>query len=218
MNTPGTQVKNQWLNKKTESDRMDEEKLIHKLRLIESLFAGGATEGEKVAAEQAKDRILERLKQWGKTDPPVEYRFTMADMWSRKVFVALLRRYGIHPYRYSGQRYTTVMANVSRGFVNETLWPEFQEIFETLQNYLSDITDRVVHQVIHQDHSEAEIVEKPKQLMFAEAGSNGAADSTRIPANSKRNPQDGFTDRKISDSSKGNSRNKRRKRKKRKHR
>jgi len=59
---------------------MDEAKLIHKLRLIESLFASAATKGEKVAAEQAKDRILQRLKQWEKTDPPIEYRFTMADM------------------------------------------------------------------------------------------------------------------------------------------
>ena len=147
---------------------MNEEKLINKLRLIESLFAGAATQGEKVAAEQAKDRILQRLNQWVKKDPPIEYRFTMTDMWSRKVFVALLRRYGIHPYRYSGQRYTTVMTTVSRGFVNETLWPEFEEISEPLQSFLSDVTDRVVHQVIHQDHSEAEVVEEPRQLISSE--------------------------------------------------
>lgn len=163
----------------------DEAKLIHKLRLIESLFAGAATEGEKIAAEQAKDRILERLKQWAKKDPPIEFRFRMADIWSRKVFVALLRRYGISPYRYSGQRYTTVMAKVPKGFVDETLWPEFQEIDETLQNYLSDVTDRVVHQVIHQDHSEAEVVDDPKQLVFSDDASNGTADSTQPPANAK---------------------------------
>ncbi len=134
---------------------MDEARLIDKLRLIEALFSGATTEGEKVAAERARDRILERLKLWEKEDPPVEYRFTMADMWSRKVFVALLRRYGIRPYRYSGQRYTTVMARVSKRFVDETLWPEFQEISETLRSYLSGVTDRVVRQVIHQDCSEA---------------------------------------------------------------
>lgn len=143
---------------------MDEARLIDKLRLIEALFSGATTEGEKVAAERARDRILERLKLWEKEDPPVEYRFSMADMWSRKVFVALLRRYGIRPYRYSGQRYTTVMARVSKRFVDETLWPEFQEFSETLSSYLSDVTDRVVQQAIHQDSSEAEVVEKPKQL------------------------------------------------------
>ena len=194
---------------------MDEEKLIDKLRLIETLFASATTEGEKVAAEQARDRILQRLKQWEKEDPPIEYRFTMADMWSRKVFVALLRRYGIRPYRYSGQRYTTVMANVSKGFVTETLWPEFWEIFETLQSYLSEVTDRVVHQVIHQDHSEAEVVEKPKQLMGAETDSNRKVDSRQMPVNAET---DHSAENKSNDPSKGTNKNKRRKKKKRKRR
>jgi hypothetical protein len=140
---------------------MDESRLIEKLRLIEALFSGAATEGERVAAERARERILERLKIWEKEDPPLEYRFTMRDMWSRKVLVALLRRYGIRPYRYKRQRYTTVMAKVSKKFVDETLWPEFQEISETLRTYLSEVTDRVVSEVIHQDSSEAEVVEEP---------------------------------------------------------
>lgn len=146
---------------------MDEARLIDKLRLIEALFAGATNEGEKVAAERAKSRILERLKLWEKEDPPVEYRFSMGDMWSRKVFVALLRRYNIRPYRYSGQRYTTVMARVSKRFVDETLWPEYQKISETLRSYLSSVTDRVVQQVIHQDSSEAEVLDKPMQLPLA---------------------------------------------------
>jgi hypothetical protein len=143
---------------------MDELRLIEKLRLIEALFSGAATEGERVAAERARERILERLKIWEKEDPPLEYRFTMRDMWSRKVLVALLRRYGIRPYRYKRQRYTTVMAKVSKKFVDETLWPEFQEISETLRTYLSEVTNRVVSEVIHQDSSEAEVVEEPSQL------------------------------------------------------
>jgi len=124
------------------------------------------TAGEKNAAERAKERILERLAFWEREAPPIEYRFSMADMWSRRVFVALLRRYGIRPYRYSGQRCTTVMARVSKRFVDETLWPEFREISETLRTYLSEVTDRVVAQVIHQDSSEAELVERPRQLFF----------------------------------------------------
>ncbi|MFQ5353293.1 MAG: hypothetical protein ACE5D3_09530, partial [Candidatus Binatia bacterium] len=67
---------------------MDEARLIDKLRLIEALFAGATTKGEKVAAERARSRILERLKLLEREDPPIEYRFTMADMWTRKVFVA----------------------------------------------------------------------------------------------------------------------------------
>jgi hypothetical protein len=143
---------------------MNEAKLIEKLRLIEALFSGAATEGERMAAGRARERILERLELFEKEDPPHEYRFTMGDIWSRKVFVALLRRYGISPYRYKRQRYTTVMAKVSKKFVDETLWPEYQELSQTLRAYLSDMTDRVVSQVIHQDSSEAEVVDEPSQL------------------------------------------------------
>jgi hypothetical protein len=150
---------------------MDEARLIEKLRRIEALFAGAATDGERVAADRARDRILERLRILEQEAPPAEFRFSMTDMWSRKVFVALLRRYGIRPYRYSGQRYTTVMARVSKPFVNETLWPEFQEISATLHNYLSEVTDRVISKVIHQDFSEAEAVERPKQIHF-DSGEN----------------------------------------------
>jgi hypothetical protein len=143
---------------------MDEAKLLDKLRRIEALFAGAKTEGEKTAAEYARNRILERLRSVERTDPPIEYTFRMTDMWSKKVFLALLRRYGLRPYRYRGQRYTTVMAKVPERFVNETLWPEFQEILHTLRAYLTEITDRVVHQVIHKDSSEADEVEDPARL------------------------------------------------------
>lgn len=149
---------------------MNEAKLIDKLRLVEALFSGAATEGEKDAAGRARDRILERLHLQEKQDPPREYRFAMTDMWSRKVFTALLRRYGLQPYRYPRQRHTTVMARVSKKFVDETLWPEFRELSETLRTYLSDVTDRVVSQVIHQDSSEAEVVEEPGQLPGGRGG------------------------------------------------
>ncbi len=76
---------------------MDEARLIEKLQRIEALFAGAATAGEQVAAERAKQRIVERLQGWEREDPPIEYRFAMGDMWARKLFVALLRRYGITP-------------------------------------------------------------------------------------------------------------------------
>ena len=160
---------------------MDEATLIEKLCLIEALFAGAATQGEKVAAERAKQRILERLKFLEQEDPPVEYRFSMADMWSRKVFTALLRRYGLTPYRYSGQRYTTVMARVSKKFVNETLWPEFQEISKMLETYLSEVTDRVVSKVIHQDSSEAEVVETPIHFPIAADGFSRGSTTSSVP-------------------------------------
>ncbi len=143
---------------------MDEAKLIEKLRKLEALHAGGATEGERTAAGLGRDRILKKLLEMEKEAPPVEYRFSMADMWSRRLFVALLRRYGIRPYRYKGQRYTTVMARVSKRFVDETLWPEYQEFSDTLTDYLSQVTDRVISEVLEQESSEVDVVDEPKLL------------------------------------------------------
>lgn len=143
---------------------MDEARLIEKLLRIEALFEGATTPGERVAAGEARKRIQAVLDGLAKADPPVEYKFTMADTWSRRVFVALLRRYGFSPYRYSGQRYTTVMAKVPGRFVDETLWPEFQEISGALRAHLHEITERIITEAIHKDSSEAEEVAAPKQI------------------------------------------------------
>src|SRR3989442_13125311 len=86
----------------------EREKLIEKLQRIEALYAGAATDGERSAAENALHRIAARLKDSEQIDPAIEYRFTLNDTWSRKLFLALLRRYGIRPYRYHRQRHNTV--------------------------------------------------------------------------------------------------------------
>lgn len=146
------------------SNGFDEQRLFEKLRRIEALFAGATTEGERLAADAARERIRERLQTLSGTEKAEEHRFSLRDTWSRRIFIALLRRYGIEPYRHPGQRYTTVMARVSARFVDETLWPEFLQIHAVLTSYLDDVTNRVLTQVIHGDVSEAAVVSEPAQL------------------------------------------------------
>ena len=133
-----------------------EERLIEKLRRIEALFSRPGTEGERVAAEKARERIMSRLAEFEQRDPAVEYRFRLGDEWGQRLFLALLRRYGISPYRYRGQRRTTVMARVSRTFVNDTLWPEFEALQATLQEYFDEFTARVISDALHSDTKDAE--------------------------------------------------------------
>src|SRR5512137_1943508 len=135
---------------------MDEAQLIEKRRRVENLFAGAATEGEREAAASTLDRMRRRLEELQRSDPAVEYKFALNRIWSRRLFLALLRRYGIRPYRYSGQRHTTVMVRISRRFVEETLWPEFQELDKVLHAYLSETTERVIREGLDGDSSEAE--------------------------------------------------------------
>ena len=142
----------------------EEQRLIEKLQLIEALYAGAATLGERDAAAHARERIRARLKSQQQLDPPVEYTFTMGDQWSRKLFAALLRRYEIRPYRYPRQRYTTVMARVPKRFVDETLWPQYCQLSKTLASFLSEVTDRVIAQGIVNDTSDVEVRNTPPEF------------------------------------------------------
>jgi hypothetical protein len=129
---------------------------VERLRRIEALHARPGSEGERQAAERARERIQARLKQLEAEEPPIEIRFTLSDQWSRHLFVALLRRYGLRPYRYRGQRRTTVMARLNRGFVNDTLWPEFLDLQSTLAAYFDALTDRVIEQALEVKAGEAD--------------------------------------------------------------
>lgn len=99
----------------------EEQQLIEKLRKIEALFARPGTEGEREAAERASNRIRARINALEREEPTVEFRFSLSDAWSRRLFVAVLRQHRLRPYRYHGQRRTTVMVRVTKSFVDQTL-------------------------------------------------------------------------------------------------
>ena len=139
-----------------------EDQLREKMRKIDALFAGAGTPGEKLAAAAALKRVRARLDELGKRDPAIEMQFSMSDQWSRQLFLALSRRYGLKPYRLWRQRRTTVMLRVPQGFVNEVLWPEFTQMNEALRSYLSEVTLRVIQEEVFADASDAP--EMPAQI------------------------------------------------------
>ena len=65
------------------------------------------------------------------------------------------RRYDLAPYRYKRQRYTTVMVRVPKSFVDQTLWPEYQQLKAALEEYLNDATDRIIREEVYRDAGEA---------------------------------------------------------------
>jgi hypothetical protein len=146
---------------------MDDEKLFKKLRDLEALFAGATTPGERQAAGNARERILARLHTLEQQAPAVEYKFTMQDMWSKKLFLALLRRYDLTPYRYRGQRRTTVVVRVPQRFVDETLWPHFQRASQELRQHLDEVASKVIEQALDAKDTDAdeEEREQPQQAL-----------------------------------------------------
>jgi len=142
----------------------EEQRLIEKLRRVAALHSRAASDGERVAAGEAARRLNERIEDI-RAREPVEFKFSLVDEWSRALFIALLRRHGIVPYRYSGQRRNTVMARAPRELIDDDLWPEFQTLRQTLHAYLNDVTSRVIAAALHGDTSEPEVRSKKKGLL-----------------------------------------------------
>lgn len=135
---------------------MTEEELAARLEKIQRLFEGAQTSGEREAAATARDRVQARLDAFPREEVVEEYKFSLQDIWSRKLFIALLRKYGYTPYRYRRQRRTTVMARLPQAFVDGTLWPEYLELDRVLSEYIAEVTERVIQNHIYADASEAE--------------------------------------------------------------
>jgi hypothetical protein len=141
-----------------------EQTLREKLRKIEALFAGAATDGEKAAASAAAERIRERLGRTSGREKSVEMRFSIPDAWSRQLFMALSRRYGLRPFRHRGMHRQTIVIEVPKSFVEQVLWPEFQELNAALVAYLAELTEKVIREEVHGETGEAEEVDEPARI------------------------------------------------------
>lgn len=133
-----------------------EQELREKLRKIAALFEGTTSAGEREAAEAALNRIRAALAATEKTEHSIEMSFRLPDPWKRRAFLALCRRYGLHPYRYPRQRYSTILVRAPESFINRTLWPEYLEISRALDEYLRDATERIIREEVFGDADEAE--------------------------------------------------------------
>jgi hypothetical protein len=133
-----------------------EQELRQKLRKISALFEGATTIGERDAAAAAIDRVRKALAAAEQTEQLVETQFKLIDRWNRRLFTALCRRYGLKPYRYPRQRYSTVTLRAPRSFIDNTLWPEFLQIKKALDEYLNEATERIIREEVFGNSDEAE--------------------------------------------------------------
>lgn len=143
---------------------MSEERLREKLRKIEALYAGAATAGEKSAAGAAAERIRRQFEAASRNQRAEEFKFSITDPWSRQLFIALCRRYGIKPFRYTRMHRQTVMVRAPASFVQLTLWPEFEELSRALTAHLDEITRKIIREEVHEATQDAEEISEPRQL------------------------------------------------------
>jgi hypothetical protein len=138
--------------------------LLEKLRKIEALHAGTTVDGEKEAARRAAERIRARLAELRGQEKDTVRVYRLPDPWTRKLFLALCRRYGLKPYREGGRRYSTVQLRAPETFQKQTLWPEFLALSKELHAHLDELTERVIREAIDEDVSEAAEGSSPKAL------------------------------------------------------
>lgn len=119
--------------------------LADKIHKIEALIVGTTSEGERRAAEFAKQRLLDKI-----VAQPIEYTVRANSSWEKRLFVALCQKHGLKTYRYARQKYTTTMLRVSKPFMEQVLWPEFSKhsaIFGTLAGDIMNDLISKIHQV-----------------------------------------------------------------------
>lgn len=126
--------------------------LADKIRKIEALIASSSSEGERRAAELAKQRLQEKT-----AGELVEYTVRTDGHWKKKLFMALCQKYGYYTYRYPGQKRTTSMVRVSKSFMTQILWPEYNKhavVFDELASEILDDLIAKIHRVKETDEVE----------------------------------------------------------------
>ena len=140
----------------------DDRAIRDKLAKIKALFAGATTPGERDAAQAAWHRVQQRLDGMppprAVADPPIEFRFSLTNPWSLRLFLALARSKGLKPYRHPRMRRTSVCLMIGKAAVTTDLWPEYLEMNKVLTEYLSELADHIIADCIDPDRSDAEVV------------------------------------------------------------
>lgn len=126
--------------------------LFDKIEKIQALIDRASSEGERQAAEFAKQRLCERIK-----ENPIEYTVTSHSTWEKKLFDAICKKNGFNPYRYSRQKYTTTMVRVSKSAMDNVLWPEYSKYTDLLQELVDEIANDLIDRIYTGDKKETVI-------------------------------------------------------------
>jgi hypothetical protein len=154
-----------------------------RLAKLEALFARGATDGERAAAGAAIDRLQARREDGGgaggssdrassrasahgpgrgpATEPEVELQYTLPDLWSVRLFIALCRKADVQPYRYPRQRRTTVMVRVRPSVFEHGVLAEFSALHGALTEAFGDIVAHLIADVMRGDGDDTAL-EQPR--------------------------------------------------------
>jgi hypothetical protein len=128
------------------------ESLKQKLARVEALHARPGTEGERLAAALAKEKLQDKLEQLEQHEVK-EIQYYLSDRWSKMLFMAICAKYGQKAFRYKGQRRTTANLRAT-SWVHERLWKEYLALNNVLDEGLGKITSDLINTVVHRVESD----------------------------------------------------------------
>jgi hypothetical protein len=127
--------------------------LLDKIQKIQALIDKTSSEGERQAAELARQRLHERLRE-DSSQRPIEYKVASHSRWEKKLFTAVCKKNGLIPYRYSRQKYTTTMVRVSKSTMDNILWPQYQKYAGILRDMVDTIALDLIDKIYAGDKEE----------------------------------------------------------------
>ena len=120
--------------------------ILDKLQKVQALIDRASSDGERQAAELAKQRLHERLHE-DKNERLIEYRVTSHSKWEKKLFTAVCKKNGFNPYRYARQKYTTTMVRVNKPVMEDILWPQYAKYTELLREMVDTIALDLIEKI-----------------------------------------------------------------------
>ena len=131
--------------------------ILEKLSKIEALIKRASSEGERQAAQHAKERVLANVTE-RQACIPVEYKVSHDSHWKKRLFVAICSKHGYQTYRYSRQKYTTAHVRIAKNMMEEVVWPEFLRYAKVLEELVEEIMKDLTNQIYQVQEEEIEIV------------------------------------------------------------
>lgn len=126
--------------------------ILDKMQKIQALIDRASSEGERYAAELAKERLQQRFH-----NAPIEYTVSSHSKWEKKLFTALCKKNGLTPYRYARQKHTTTMVRVSDALMDEVLWPQYMKYTSLLREMIDGIALDLIDKIYAGDKEETVI-------------------------------------------------------------
>jgi hypothetical protein len=96
-------------------------------------------------------------------------KFSISVGWSRQLFIALWRRYGLRSFRYKRMHRQSIIVKAPNSVLERVLWTEFEELNDALTAYLAEITERVIKEEVHGETGDVDEVDENWQVGRARA-------------------------------------------------